>query len=419
MALTGASAVLRGRELRALLVAEPARTREVGEPPDAQLIAHLHLRSQTDERRVVRLVRGPDGSFVAAWIGDDGSAQLRVEVLPDPIVALAEIWPDYRGGFSESEEADLPLGRVFEAEKPYTPSLHVIDQATLSERFWGGREVRIDGSRRDLEEERLFVRLPRGYDPRTPAGLLVWINAGDSGEPPAPFHKALDALGIVCIGAARSGNNRLISDRYQLALDGVATAKRRYHIDDERVYVTGISGGGRTASNLQGCFPDVFTGCVPIVGVNTFRNVPTGTGRFWPAGYMKPRIELLRLLRQRRIAPMTGNDDFNYQSTLSTARVMRQDRLDVRVFEWPDMAHTLPTPDRFLEALSWVDEPWRDARAHARAEAADRLDRYRRRFADDPVQTDAQRAMLVGVMEAGPWTAPAWEAASLLGLGTE
>src|SRR5436190_9817436 len=153
----------------------------------------------------------------------------------------------------------------------------------------GGRKATIEGAERDLEEEKFSVRLPRGYGPRQPAGLLVWVDAGPSGRPPAPFAAALDELGIACIGAGSSGNNRLVSTRYQLALDAVATAERKFHIDPRRLYVTGVSGGGRVSSMLLGCFPEVFAGAVPIVGISFYENVPIGTGKFWPAGYGKPK----------------------------------------------------------------------------------------------------------------------------------
>ena len=33
-----------------------------------------------------------------------------------------------------------------------------------------------------------IARLPRAYDPRHPAGLLVWVDASPSGQPPHGFH---------------------------------------------------------------------------------------------------------------------------------------------------------------------------------------------------------------------------------------
>jgi len=420
--LTGVTAVLRGRELRDLLRAEPRDPLDVGSPPGATTAAYLHIRSHRNHRKVIRLVRAGDGGYVGEELGEDGEVARRIELIADAILPFTPLWAGYRGDYAS--EPDHPRAQVFELEHPLVPSPHSIDKETLSERFWGGRPVSIEGTTRDLADEHLHARLPVGYTPRSPAGLLVWVNAGDSGEPPPPFFQALDELGLICVGAASAGNGRYIADRYQLALDAVANATRRFHVDPRRVYITGISGGGRTASMLQGCYPDVFAGCVPIVGVNTFRRVPNGTGGFWRAGYAPPDHHRLRLLRDRRIAPMTGNQDFNYDNIIATAYVMRQDGLDVRVFEWPDMGHTLPTPDRFLEALSWVDEPWRERREKEQAAADEKLGQYIERFGNAPVTESsinigAQRRLLLQAMQAGPWTEPAWTAAELLGLAPD
>ena len=48
--------------------------------------------------------------------------------------------------------------------------------------------------------------------------------------------------------------------RQALALDAVHNMRKRYNVEDDRVFVSGFSGGGLVASQLIHGFPDVFHG---------------------------------------------------------------------------------------------------------------------------------------------------------------
>ena len=76
--------------------------------------------------------------------------------------------------------------------------------------------------------------------------------------------EALDELGLIAVGVERAGNRRVFSERAQLMLDVIETARRRFHVDPRRIYMTGMSGGGRVTSAFSVCFPDVIRGSVPI-----------------------------------------------------------------------------------------------------------------------------------------------------------
>jgi poly(3-hydroxybutyrate) depolymerase len=56
----------------------------------------------------------------------------------------------------------------------------------------------------------------------------------------------------------------------QLTLDAIATACDRYVIDPNRIYVTGVSGGGKIASHTWACAPEIIDGVVAIVGVGSY-----------------------------------------------------------------------------------------------------------------------------------------------------
>ncbi|MBL8762677.1 MAG: hypothetical protein JNM07_00220 [Phycisphaerae bacterium] len=320
--------------------------------------------------------------------------------------AFGGAYSDRLGGPGECCELSAPL-----RESPF-----VLDATTIASRFYsrGSGDGAIKPAKRALSEERFWLRTPKGASPRDPSGLLVWVDAGPLGRPPRVFEPALDELGLVAIGAARSGNDRDPGDRAQLALDAVATARAIRHIDPRRVYIAGVSGGGRMASILAGCFPDVFTGCAPIVGMDAFVNVPDGGRGMWPAAYSKPQGPLLDQLRANRFAAITGRDDFNHANVTLTAASMQREGLSIRVFDYTDLGHEVPSAERIAEVLRWVDEPWRASRAREVAAA----DRALKEYLDDRPspnpRDDTDRRALRHVTEVGPWTPAAWRAVELL-----
>ena len=176
---------------------------------------------------------------------------------------------------------------------------------------------------------------------------------------------------------------------------------------------------------LGACFPDVFAGSVPIVGMSIYEITDRGDGAKWNRGYYRPPAKLFRLLRKRRMAPMGGERDINYAAMQAAVRVLRRDRVPVRFFEYDDMSHEMPRSDRFAEALAWVDEPYREAARERSERAALKLERYAREYggrvgagsgdgaAGDP-GSDEARALLLELIGWAPWSAPAWSAMDLL-----
>ncbi|MEX2217610.1 MAG: PHB depolymerase family esterase [Phycisphaerales bacterium] len=412
--LAGVLADLRGRDLEALRACIPPNPM-LGDSARAERVCTVHLFARGQSKRVA-ILQAADGNIIAAEIDppEDQSPPVRAELRRDSWLALFASLPAYRGPYDPAL-VEQKAAEVFQLDQPYLPARWTIDQETLSARFLGGRKTSIDGSPRELSQEKFFGRLPSGYDPRSPAGLLVWVNAGPDGRPPKAFQPALDELGLVCIGAADSGNNRLVSTRYQLALDAVATASARYHIDPRRVYITGFSGGGRVSSMLQGCFPEVFTGAVPIGGLSFYDMVPRGTGQFYPAGYARPPADLFKLLKTRRMAGVTGQRDFNQLEMQQATELYRRDHLQVRLFERAELRHELPKPDHFIEAISWVDEPYQKLRDTEKAAAAEAFRAATARgLPDTGAIPGPARKLLVRVTEAGPWTEEAWKAVELL-----
>jgi dienelactone hydrolase len=319
--------------------------------------------------------------------------------------AMAASWDRYRGDFSPLP-ANVHPGEVSKVVGP-CPGWWTMDKETLGARFLAGRPTGLDGAARVLSESTFLVRLPKGYKARERCGVLVWIDAGETGDLHRPLWEAADASRLIIIGAQKTGNGVVVPERFQFALDAAQTAQEHYLVDPARIYTSGISGGGKIASQMWMCFPDIFRGSLPIVGLDSYEQAPAGAGKAYLPHFAKPPAAIWKMLLPQRMAVLTGDQDFNQSEIHAFAKIYQRDHLDVKVIDIPGMAHELPAPDKFAEAVSWVDRAGAAA-ADLQAKAAAQLAEAR---ASDG---DARREKLMGVTRDFPWTEAAWEAADEL-----
>ncbi len=408
--LAGVLAELGPREIASLRRAAAAFENGPATLDGARRIGVVHLVGRTETNRT-ELAWLPDGSLVA-------------RSLDDPELEPARLNTRRLGELMLGWGAPIPTPPEGEPER--WPGRVILTDPVVTQRYLGpGRSrgsVGLPPMERDLRDERFHVRLPAGYDPARPAGLLVWITPtmdhpwwhGANGAV-ATFGPVADELGLILIGAERNGNEREILDRLQVVLDMVETVRRNYWVDDDRVYVTGMSGGGRCSSILLCSFPDIFAGAVPIVGMNSWHVVELPDGKYIPKQLPVARRERLALLKTRRMRAITGDEDFNAFEMRERSRMFAEDGLQVVLDEYPGMGHVMPTPERFADALRWVDEPVRRTRAAVPVIAAMKLERYRETYGSSIAETPEARDLLLTIVRDAPWTEPAWQAAAWLG----
>lgn len=348
-------------------------------------------------------LEGRRGSWLAISLGatEDGWVAWRDGELDNAVLIEGE------AGLPRANDAELLPGEI--VAFGVRPSPIDLDRGEIGKRFFGGGRARFTGAAR-LDDDTLFIRLPAGYDEADPPGILVWVDPTDRGVPPHSIHAAADELNLICVGAINAGNRRPVHDRLQLALDGVATVSANVPVRLDRVYATGMSGGGRCVGMLWLGFEDVFSGGVAIVGLNS-QHVVHASGRMLQAALSKPS----RSPREGgRLAAITGDADFNHLETLARINALTRDGYDAKAFTVPDMGHTMPAPERFAEALQWVDEQRDELLTTRRARTA--LARHDERFRED---ASSERAIesLVRIAGLDPWGPVGWEVAERLGHG--
>jgi hypothetical protein len=217
-----------------------------------------------------------------------------------------------------------------------------------------------------LEEESFEVYVPGDYTGDKAYGLLVFVNPHPSGRPPQQYLAALDKHHLICVGPNSVGNNRFTTIRMGLPVDAAVHVRERYNIDPQRVYVSGISGGGRIASMLGVGYPDVFRGGIYVIGCNFYRAVQSReqrvpeTGQFatYFRSYNPPPAEFLSLARQRsRHVLITGDFDGNREQTWLYYLGFVRDRFEhVTYYQVPGMGHQPPDGEWFEEALRFLED---------------------------------------------------------------
>lgn len=155
----------------------------------------------------------------------------------------------------------------------------------------------------DLSEEHFWLYVPSGDPPAQGYGLIVFISPWDDGKVPDGWPKVLDQHRMVYVAADRSGNDfNMLWRRLPLALHAYENVSARFHIDPQRVYVSGFSGGSRTAMRAALSYPDVFRGAILNSGSDPFGNT----------GIAVPSAELFAHFQQRsRIVLVSGTLDLD------------------------------------------------------------------------------------------------------------
>lgn len=366
--------------------------------------------------RDIEIVRIGDGSF--AYRAENGKV---LKLKGEEIAELSKVWD------LSARRVDEKLKPAEMSQVPAAMSVWTMDRRLLGERFLSGGATTIDPCRRSIGKDKppdIWIRLPAARKEKRPraAGVLVWVDASPSGQPPQPLFAACDELNLIVAGSPDAGNDVSNGDRFQRVMDTLATIESHAPIDHRRVYISGISGGGRVSSGVAVCFADVFCGAAPIVGLSCYQAVPNPKQptKYWRGLYRKPPSEIWLKAQKHRIGVMTGpRDEVNYEEIVATTALMKKDGMDIRVFDYADMGHTLPTPERFVEAMRWVDEPAKAEYERADTAAAELLREWRKQHASPPASkdlSDEDRAALRAVMDRSPWSPAAWEAAELLGL---
>jgi dienelactone hydrolase len=302
-----------------------------------------------------------------AWLArldSEGPAALAKELGADPPTDELQLHRD--AGAAAPPEPATPH-RKGSFRTSFTERNPLSSMETYRDRYDQSREgmVQYDPAegQYDLASESFEVFVPDTYSPEKPSGLIVWVSPANSGGLGRPGNlKVLADENLIWIGANNSGNDRWHWYRTGLALDAAHNMQKLYHLDPERIYIAGYSGGGRVASSLAFLYPEVFQGGAYFFGCNYFRqvDVPDNPGAYWRAGFPAPRTgNLSRLRKEHRFVLVTGEHDFNRDETAAYFDEYKRDRFkNVTYLEIPGADHGFGVEGEWLaRVVAALDAP--------------------------------------------------------------
>jgi len=211
-----------------------------------------------------------------------------------------------------------------------------------------------------LSEESFEVYIPADYTGDKPYGLFVFCSASPSGRPLGHILKSLDEHHLIYVGPNKAGNDRVNRPRMGLMIDAALSMKARYNIDPERVYVSGVSGGGRIASMLGVGYADIFHGGFYIIGCNFYRQEISieQKGAAFPKSYSVPPAKIFNFARkQSKHVFLTGDTDPNREQTETYYKAFKKDGFEhITYFQVPGMGHRPPDAEWFEKGMQALDE---------------------------------------------------------------
>ncbi len=122
-----------------------------------------------------------------------------------------------------------------------------------------------------LEPSEVFVHVPESYDPASPAPLLMMAHGtGNTGRSQdSRWQQTAEDLGMIVVCPSESQDNsgyRFSVREREIARAAIRWARRKFNIDENRVFLAGISRGGHMSWDLALRYPDLPAAIAPMVG---------------------------------------------------------------------------------------------------------------------------------------------------------
>lgn len=258
------------------------------------------------------------------------------------------------------------------------------------------------------------VNVPDTYDPAIPHGILVFIDNGGNGDVSRRYKELLAKHNLIFIAAMKAGNGSGRNFRQVLAVYAVDLLRDAYNIDEDRIYLSGRSGGGRVTSTAMIMEAETFDGGIPLIGANPvipMRYFKSEGDAFQADGaWARPSRKILRhAARNGRYALISGEKDYNNKGMRAVAEGLKKRGFRyVTYLEEPGLGHNTPSAEWFEKGIKFLDAPLREA-AVDHYERAVRMDE--RDMLGDAMQSYEKAAAHGGDAD---WTAKAAERVAAL-----
>lgn len=186
------------------------------------------------------------------------------------------------------------------------------------------------------------IYVPDNYDAAVPPGVIVYVSPQDKGGPPGTWKRALHDKNLIWIGANNAGNRVAVGKRMFLAMLAPRVLAKDYVLDVDRIYISGFSGGGKTANRVSSANPDVFRGGIYIAGAE-----------MWGSKTPPPKLDLIK---ENYHVFLTGTSDFNEMLTRRVYTAYKSVGAEnSKLIVVRRLGHQLPDKKTFEQAIDYLD----------------------------------------------------------------
>ena len=216
----------------------------------------------------------------------------------------------------------------------------------------------LDNYASDQQSYQRFV--PKDYRSDKAWPVVLHISAGKRGTGWNVWKSVCQRHGILFVGPHNAGNDCPGPRRARIVLDALDDVRRNYHIDPDRTYLCGFSGGGRVACQLAFALPELFGGVVPLCAAGELRTEP----------WLRQRV-----IDRLSVAFVTGERDFNRGEVERFRGPMLSD-VGVRTKVWvvPGLGHRPPGPPILEDVFQWLETATTARRSLAKRYPSTRID---------------------------------------------
>lgn len=118
---------------------------------------------------------------------------------------------------------------------------------------------------------KLFVYVPESYSPETPAPLLLVAHGtgGTGNQQHKSWKSAADKLGMLVLCPSATGANlgyTFTPEERAETMAALRWARRKFNVDENKIFLSGISRGGHLTWDVSVRHPDRFAALAPMIG---------------------------------------------------------------------------------------------------------------------------------------------------------
>ena len=200
-----------------------------------------------------------------------------------------------------------------------------------------------------------YIYLPNNFDPNKTYGVISMIWGSDAGTLLPAWTPIFDTRNLIFIAPQNAGNSVYLSYRASLLLTGVNLIKKYYKIDPARVFLSGNSGGARSAGYTAHNFPDLVRGTIQSVGCDYYTPITapdgfTGFGLYWTPPNLNAKTNV-------RFAFITGPGDMNYAGINDNYNYgYVPNGYQALLINVPGMGHEPVWAPQLIQTLNWIEQ---------------------------------------------------------------